>query len=152
MENDKPIDLDEIDQFICDITTRKGHRMDQAFTYWLKAEVLPIIKKHCPEAIPPYIVIQGVDQTRGRAYLKKGTYEKVTVPLWVKEKGIDYAVWYLSHELAHIADWIKNRRKLDHGPLFMEQLKRICPPNCIHHELGYKPRNASAAGIGFENL
>lgn len=33
----------------------------------------------------------------------------------------------------------------------MEILKRICPVNCIHHELRYKPRNARAAGIRRKN-
>src|SRR6266850_2469687 len=148
MEPTDKIDLEEMDQFICDVMTRKGHRMNPEFTQWLKTEVLPILKSHCPDAIPPYIVIQGVNQQCGRAYIRKGTYEKVTVPFWVKEKGIDYAVYYLAHELAHIADWIKNnKRKLDHGPLFMEQFKRICPERLWHYEIEYKPRNAQAAGI-----
>lgn len=29
----------------------------------------------------------------------------------------------------------------------MEALKSVCPEDCIHYELGYKPRNAAAAGI-----
>lgn len=83
----------------------------------------------------------AVDQDRGRCY--HGS-KVITIPTWtIDRRSLDYRVWYISHELSHaFAGW-----KAHHGPDFMEWLKRICPADCVHHELGYKPRNAAAAGI-----
>lgn len=84
------------------------------------------------------------DQDRGRAQWKFKTF---TVPKWVLAQGKDKQTWYVSHEMAHVyAGW-----EALHGPIFMEWLKKICPEDCIMHELGYKPRNAMAAGIGKPN-
>lgn len=52
-------------------------------------------------------------------------------------------MWLLSHEMAHAYAGIENQ----HNQVFMEWLKKICPKECIHYELSYKPRNASKAGI-----
>lgn len=74
----------------------------------------------------------------------------IIYPSWLftssnpKERSLSFRIWYLSHELAHAMDECKH----NHGPEFMHWLKVICPPEAIHHELGYKPRNAKAAGIG----
>lgn len=87
-----------------------------------------------------------VNQTRGRCY----SYEKViTLPEWIySKKDINYRNWYISHEMAHAYDMCKH----SHGQEFMEWLKKICPYEYIHHELGYKPRNATQAGILFLEL
>lgn len=54
-----------------------------------------------------------------------------------------YAQYIIAHELAHSYAGFD----VHHGPQFMEWLKKLCPPEVIHYELGYKPRNAYAAGI-----
>jgi hypothetical protein len=87
----------------------------------------------------------AVDQTRGRCYYK---HKVITIPAWVinqtnnKSKQIGYKDWYIAHELAHTF-----ARGDNHGPLFMAQLKRICPKEYVHYEIEYKPRNANSAGI-----
>ena len=85
----------------------------------------------------------AVDQTRGRC---RHNTKTITIPCWAfatEQEAPGYLLWYLAHECAHaIAGPFAK-----HGPLFMEALKRICPAHCIHYELGYKPRNAMAAGI-----
>ena len=85
--------------------------------------------------------IYTVNQTRGRCYYQA---KIITIPVWClnHHKGIGYKIWYISHELAHTFAKGDN-----HGSLFMEQLIRICPKDYLHFELGYKPRNASKAGI-----
>jgi len=55
-----------------------------------------------------------------------------------------YKEYIICHEMAHAF----NKDADSHGPKFMEWLKRICPQEFIHYELEYKPRNATAAGIG----
>jgi len=86
--------------------------------------------------------IYSVKQTRGRCYPRE---KVITIPVWaIERKDITFKIWYISHELAHAYEGCLD----SHGPRFMEWLKRICPANCIEHELGYKPRNAAAAGIG----
>lgn len=106
----------------------------------------------CPESVKNYarkLIADGwriycVNQSRGRCY---GGWKKViTIPKWAVEKDNSkpgYSVWYISHELAHAYE----ANKWDHGPEFMDWLIRICPPEFVHYELGYKPRNAMAAGI-----
>lgn len=105
-----------------------------------------------------------VDQMRGRCYYRDRV---ITIPLWlwdsatitanlirhlnrmpIREDKLNYRAWYLSHEMAHATNYIHHRDEADsHGPLFMNELKMICPLNAIHFELGYKPKNALAAGI-----
>lgn len=84
-----------------------------------------------------------VNQRRGRCYYAS---KVITIPAWVFRRPIDYKEWYLSHEMAHALDK-ENGTKSDHGPLFMYFLKCICPEDCVHYEIEYKPRNAVAAGI-----
>lgn len=146
--------MDDIDQFIVEATTRKSHRIDQNFTNHLRNSVLPIIKAHA--TIPEYLVIYGVQQKRGRAYCKE---RRITVPTWTarrfseretdyQRKNAEYQIWYLSHEIAHVAQYLEDGYLDHHGPKFMKQLIRICPwPNALRFETGYKPRNATAAGI-----
>lgn len=85
--------------------------------------------------------IYVVDQTRGYCQPRARV---LTIPLWVISRSVQEKTWYIAHELAHAFDKCIH----NHGPEFMEWLKQICPPDCIHYELGYKPRNAASAGIG----
>lgn len=82
-----------------------------------------------------------VNSNRGYCnYLRK----EITIPLWAYNRDAKYYTWYFCHEMAHALAPIKD----NHGPAFMQTLIEICPEDCIKHELGYKPRNAQAAGIG----
>ena len=78
----------------------------------------------------------------------------ITIPLWTTGEGMRCStpvdlynkpmvwVYYIAHELAHaVADTCK------HSSKFYEAFKRLCPEELQHYELGYKPRNAKAAGI-----
>jgi hypothetical protein len=88
--------------------------------------------------------IYAVDQDRGRCYSRA---KVITIPTWVIRIGGTKLCWYFCHEMAHAYNYIDGTCD-SHGPNFMLWLKQICPENCIEHELGYKPRNAAAAGIG----
>lgn len=81
-----------------------------------------------------------VRQNRGRCYYGP---KYITIPLWaINRKEHNYWIWYLSHEMAHAYTKGDN-----HGQEFMKKLKEICPADCIHFELEYKPQNATIAGI-----
>jgi predicted metal-dependent hydrolase len=87
-------------------------------------------------------VILVVSQDRG--YCNSGR-KIITIPTWViKKNNLQEITWYISHELAHAYDKCLHL----HGKEFMNWLIKICPSDSIHFELGYKPRNAKAAGIG----
>lgn len=101
----------------------------------LPDSVRAVIKERVASGWRFYIV----DQNRGRCYYNSKT---ITIPAWAIRRGIEYKTWYVCHEVAHTTT-----RGDGHGSLFMAELKRICPANCIYFELGYKPRNAAAAGI-----
>ncbi len=83
------------------------------------------------------------DQRRGYCYIPM---KVITVPLWTFRETQCLRNWYLAHEVSHAFS------PLDcmHGAEFMENLKRICPKESIHHELSYKPRNAIKAGIAYK--
>lgn len=144
--------MDDIDQFILDSTTRKSHKIWDVGTAYLRNAILPTLNKPLPE----YVVIWAVHQTRGRCYYKD---RRITVPVWAfhkfKQNELDYArknlehlQWYLSHELAHMANWDEFKHQHDvHGPNFMRHLIRICPANATRFEADYKPRNTKAVGI-----
>jgi hypothetical protein len=100
---------------------------------------------------------------RGRAYnawqFPGSDPRFVTVPLWawkpgddgcyIHERDPDYGIYYLAHEIAH---HLAPAKKGDvHGPAFMAAFKAVCPKELWHHETGYKPRNAAAAGIAKES-
>jgi hypothetical protein len=118
----------------------------------LRPDYLPRFKSDLPESVKTYVrelinlgwKIYAVDQSRGRCYYSS---KVITIPTWAIRRGTIYFTWYVSHECAHAYNHINKTCDI-HGPNFMEWLKRICPENAIHHELGYKPRNAAAAGIG----
>lgn len=81
-----------------------------------------------------------VSQKRGRCYYMSKT---ITIPLWCLDSSKPgYKIWYIAHEFAHTF-----ARGHNHDAKFMQELIRICPPEYVHYELGYKPRNAAAAGI-----
>jgi hypothetical protein len=81
-----------------------------------------------------------VSQSRGRCYYGP---KYITIPAWaLKRKEHNYWLWYVAHEFAHAYTAGDN-----HGQRFMRKLKEICPTDCVHFELGYKPQNATIAGI-----
>lgn len=82
----------------------------------------------------------AVDQTRGRCYYRA---KIITIPMFAICKDVKYKTWYISHEMSHAFDTARS----NHGDPFMTLLKKICPSDCIHFELGYKPRNAARNGI-----
>lgn len=86
-----------------------------------------------------------VTSSRGYCNMRR---REITIPIFARTKGSLYYTWYFCHEMAHAID----RCRHQHGPEFMRILQDICPANCIHFELTYKPRNAQAAGIGFLDL
>ncbi len=104
--------------------------------------------------LPANTKIYAVEQRRG-FYQPSKKY--ITIPKWAldgryakyNQEGFDY--WYIAHELAHAVhcreDFHSYCNDKPHGPEFMAFLKKICPKEYWHYELGYKPRNASAAGI-----
>lgn len=81
-----------------------------------------------------------VSQNRGRCYYRG---KVITIPVFAILRPTDYKTWYISHEMAHAFDTSRS----NHGDPFMRILKDICPPEWVHHELGYKPRNAARNGI-----
>jgi predicted metal-dependent hydrolase len=85
----------------------------------------------------------AVRQSRG--YCHSG-HKIITIPIFAIDRSVEYKAWYISHEMAHAYDNCVH----NHGPEFMEWLKKICPKESIHFELGYKPRNAAKAGIKYE--
>lgn len=105
-----------------------------------------------------------VDAKCGRCYY---SHRVITVPLWLWDtlqidnniyralqqpatlaEHIKYRAWYVSHEMAHAYNFISHGDQVGaHGPRFMNELRMICPTDCIHFELSYKPKNANAAGI-----
>jgi hypothetical protein len=111
----------------------------------LARKIYELFPRISPET-PRDVTIYAVDQRRGRAYCKR---RQITVPVWAftRPKGEGFVIYYLAHELAHIADYDAGNRNIQHGPVFMAAFKKLCPIEFQHFELGYKPRNARAAGI-----
>lgn len=116
---------------------RRPARVDEGLTKRLH-EMLVDLASTPPEGVTMYVV----NQKNGKAYWSARV---ITVPTWAftRPRGEGYALYYLAHELAHIA---APRREM-HGPIFMEHFKRLCPEHLQHYELNYKPRNAAKAGI-----
>jgi len=108
--------------------------------------LLALVNAH---AVPKALAAAGwtFAVSRGRRGYCYSRRKLITIPkhALTSNKGPGYDVYYIHHECAHAAG-IRN-----HGPAFMVELKRICPPDVIHYELGYKPRNARAAGIAENN-
>lgn len=87
-----------------------------------------------------------VTDTRAGRTRRSHTGQTLTVPLWAYRRGAEYFLYYVAHELSHI---FRNAdgRTWHHDAGFMEWFRRICPAESQHHEIGYKPRAAQAAGI-----
>jgi hypothetical protein len=100
------------------------------------------VRAHGKQLLSEGWKIYAVKQKRGRCYYK-GKAGVITIPVWAINRAMEYKTWYICHELAHAFD----KTKSNHGPEFMRILQEICPANCVHFEIGYKPRNAIAAGI-----
>jgi hypothetical protein len=96
------------------------------------------------------IAIYCVNQKCGWYHHRK---KYITVPSWIinRPMGNGFLKYYVAHELAHAVTYAQYPEYgtlcTGHGPLFMENFKKICPKEFQHFELGYKPRNAKAAGI-----
>jgi len=125
---------------------RRPSQVDWSYTGQLRDmyKLFPALVKGVPENVVCYVV----NQRCGKAYYAKRV---ITLPIWVftNPRGEGFALYYLAHELAHIANFDAgtwNSRK-PHGPAFMEEFKKLCPVKYQHFETGYKPRNAAAAGI-----
>lgn len=89
-----------------------------------------------------------VNQYRGRCY----PYKKwITIPLWCLDIAESKWIQYVAHEFAHTKPHTRIPGTDDHGPAFMEEMKRLCPQEYWHHELSYKPKQASYAGISNEH-
>lgn len=101
-----------------------------------------------------------MDQKCGKCY---GQMHKViTLPQWLFNDAVvtrmlkrwhhgtpeihAYKTWYLCHEMSHAL--VGNQH--NHNAVFMRKLIEITPPESLIYELGYKPRNAAAAGIAVD--
>ncbi len=107
----------------------------------LTADLPESVKSHLRSLISAGWNIYIVDQRRGYC---DDRAKIITIPVFALNKTLEYKIWYLCHEMAHAIAGCK----YNHGPEFMKVLQDICPKDCIEFELGYKPRNARAAGIG----
>lgn len=101
--------------------------------------------------IPPGYELLVTDSRCGR---HRRSVKTCTVPLWATKRDFDgdvnadFELYYAAHELAHAWVYVNGTRDCGpHGPKFYEQFKRLCPPALWHHELGYKTREATRAGI-----
>lgn len=103
-------------------------------------DVPETVKEHARLLLREQWTFFLVAQRRGRCYYGE---RKITIPQWAYKKGGEYRTYYIAHEMAHAYD----KARSGHGMEFMVCFKRICPPELWHHELDYKPRNATAAGI-----
>lgn len=114
------------------------------------SSLLPVLFKDCSESTKQtakeLISVQWefitTHQRRGWCHHK---YKQIAIPAWViSSTRIGYKEYYICHEMSHALCPVREQ----HGPLFMDTLKGMCPPEFIHYELEYKPRNATSAGIG----
>jgi hypothetical protein len=129
----------------------KGIKLiDAGQTIWLAdwLEAHQDLHMHYKQLVSKGWTFYVTEQSRGWCrYADK----QITIPAWaIKRDGTKplYLTWYCAHEMAHaFAGW-----QAKHGPLFMQELKRICPSKAQHYETRYKQRNALQAGISFEGL
>jgi hypothetical protein len=138
---------------------RKPVRVDQFMT-----DALNKALKERQITVPEGWTIWVTNTVRGRCAPNSKT---LTVPTWALElaardkkihcNDTEYAIYYACHEIAHIMAPVaptfrkpgeKRRPPRDiHGVAFMKAFMSICPARLQYFELGYKPRNAAAAGI-----
>lgn len=137
------------EQLIAGLELELDSRLEESFTpYKISKEYMPLIFRDVPESVKVYArnlrdkgwKFYSVAQDRGRCYYGVKT---ITIPVWAIKRPLDYKIWYISHELAHVYDDMRS----NHGDPFMQKLIEICPPECIKYELGYKPRNARRNNI-----
>lgn len=146
MNRNIDLDIPIIDDFNIDMHPFTPNKINGTYAQQIASTSPLSVKDYAKDLISKGWRIYAVDQRRGTCYLHR---KVITIPVWVIKNNHGNGkelCWYLSHELAHAYAWIHDRCG-DHGPKFMRWLKQICPPDCIHYELGYKPRNAKAAGI-----
>jgi hypothetical protein len=126
--------------------TYKPANVDYSAMPLLFKDVPTHIKEIAKQIITDGWNIYTVNQSRGYCNYDA---KLITIPVWCMNTrhGAGYKIWYISHELSHVFT-----RGDNHGTRFMNKLIEICPDEFIHHELGYKPRNAKAAGIGIAKM
>lgn len=105
---------------------------DKLYDVRIKQFVEPVIKQGWQ--------IIAVDQQRGTCYYGR---KLVTIPMYAIRKGIADTTYYIAHEISHVYAG----SKANHGALFMQWLKKICPQEWQYMEYEYKPRNALIAGL-----
>lgn len=129
-----------LDDLECDIPF-KPYKISTAHKQSTFANVPESVKKLARDLAENDWRFYAVDQDRGRCYHAD---KVITIPVWaIDKRDTGFKIWYISHEISHaFAGW-----KAKHGPVFMDWLQKVCPPEFVHHELGYKPRNAASAGI-----
>lgn len=66
----------------------------------------------------------------------------VTIPAYAEIRGVDFFLYYIAHELAHILRYQKFGDEGCHDKKFYRCFREICPVELQHHELDYKPRGA----------
>lgn len=82
--------------------------------------------------------------TSQRASWSHSPYKQIAISDWaINSMRPGYKEYVICHEMAHA---FAPKDEI-HGARFMSWLQRICPPEYIHYELEYKPRNAASAGI-----
>lgn len=118
----------------------KPRNIDKSYNAKLLDQLPESVRNHLRNLVRDEWRIYCVDAVRGMCWRDK----VITIPIWAIEKNFSTKVWYLCHEMAHAFVGVSQH----HNQVFMEKLIEICPKEFIHHELGYKPRNARAAGIG----
>jgi predicted metal-dependent hydrolase len=106
---------------------------------------IPTLALRYKELIAAEWQIFVVYQRRGQCYPTK---KWITIPLWALEKPKGYWIYYVAHEFAHSNT---HHYREVHGPEFMAEMKRLCPEEYHHHELGYKQDQATQAGITREH-
>lgn len=124
--------------------------IDLTLTARLVGEVLPRLT---PEA-RRLAAATNVYVTHCKAGQANASKNTVRIPSWAFDArvnfcgkghvsgGLDFAAYYLAHELAHI-----QAKTGGHGPAFMSAFKTLCPAPLRWYEAIYKPKNAAAAGI-----
>lgn len=125
------------------IRRRAIRKVDNNKTYYLNettqyydVRIVPFMRELQAQGWQFYVA----NQTHGWCC---ASTKQIVIPLFALSKGKEYCTWYLAHEMAHAYDMCKS----NHGAPFMAQLMRICPAEYQHHEYGYKPQLAMAAGL-----
>lgn len=140
------------------MTIRRPPRTDIELSWTLRNETVEKLTEYGRE-------VYGRGTSAWVARLRRGTARystrRITVPAWAFDQnqklgggqraGGEFPTYYLAHELAHLAVHDAHGEKArwlePHGPEFMDEFKKICPPELWHFETGYKPRNSRKAGI-----